>query len=418
VKEGEALREIAAKRTRFSKTYELGDGQRRVEIGQLPMHFERDGLLHDIDLRHEADDARGQFVFRNCPYSLRIDRQAPAYAYNSLGGKRVSVELVTDARGCLAEGGLYKWAEVGKATDYVIQPLPAGCATLLILNGPDSPREWSWRVNGDMGLIVPLVGKDSAGRRLELIETRDVKAGLIGMRWTGRTVAPGVLRHLQRTQWSDNVTWPVIIDPTVNEAVAANEDDAFSVWAADGTAFASFNAGGSVAYAGRYNTLRLYGGVRFQTVPVPNAASLNSATLTLNVIIVNGTPDINIFGNDIDDAAAWADPGNRVKNITKTSAVTNKAIWSAGTDNSIDVASIVSEIISRAGWASNNDMAFGLFNNAADGVDNMVFAALEHATLTEARLSISYGAADPVTTRMTGRGLTQSRLLKRPALVN
>lgn len=387
------MRELEHKRTRFSKTFDLGNGQHRLEVGQLPRHFERDGKLHDIDLTPEGDAGRRHYVLRNCPYSLRIDKDAPAYAYNSLSGKRVSVELVTTARGCLAEDGLYKWSEVGPDTDYVIQPLPQGCATLLFLHSAKAPRRWSWRVQGDISLIHPLVGKDSTGRRLELIERRIPESGEIEIEWTGRTVSASDLRRNGRASWSEEVTWPVFIDPTVNENIAANGDDARSFWM-NGTAFSTFTAGDNLNTAGRFVSQFPYVGLRFQTIAVPAGATINSATLTVRTTVVVGSPNINIYGNDVDDAAVWADPDNRIKNIAKTTAVTNRSSWTANADNAITVTAIVAEIIARAGWASNNDIAFGLFNAATAAATHAVqIVALEHATLTEARLSINYTAA-------------------------
>lgn len=388
------MRELEAKRTVFSKTFDLGEGRHRLEIGQLPMHFERDGALHDIDLTPEFDESRKNHAVKDGPYSLRVADDRPAYFYNARSGKSVEVELSGVAGKPLVEGGLFKWAEVGRDTDYVIQPLPAGCSTLLILHGPEAPRKWSWRIDGDMGMIVPLVGKDAAGRLLELIERRDADAGVIEVEWTGRTIAPGQLRREKRATWTDEVSWPVAIDPTINENIAANGDDAFSIWIGSGATFYQFYGGGTVLAAGRYASGRFYAGLRFQTIAIANTATINSATLTVRVTTVDGSPNINIFGNDTDDAAAWADPGNRVKNITKTTAVTNKSSWTAAADNAVDVTTVVAEVIARAGWASNNDLAFGFFDNGAGTALNRVsFAALEHATLTEARLSIDYSSA-------------------------
>lgn len=384
------MHEIEGKRTRFSKTFDLGNRRKRLEIGQLPCHFERDGKFHDIDLTPQWDGARGQHLIRNCPYSLRISDEVPAYAYNSLSGKRVSVILNATPSKALVEGGLFKWAEVGRDTDYVIQPLPQGCATLLMLHGPDAPREWFWDIAGDIGLIAPLVGKDSAGRRLELVERRDDNGARIHVAWTGRTLAPGMLRLKQRVAWTDEVTWPVIIDPTVNENIAANGDDAGSFWNNNGNTFSAFTAGATAMTVGRVSTLRAYAGLRFQTIPIANTATIDTATLTVRTTTVGGTPDLDIYGNDTDDAAVWANPGNRIKNITKTTAFTNKATWNANADNAITVTSVVAEIIARAGWASNNDLAFGLFNAAVAGTHVIIIAGLEHATLTEARLAIDY----------------------------
>jgi hypothetical protein len=413
--------ELPDRRTVTSKLYDLGEGQFRRIISRVPLHYERNGELLDIDLAPE-DDGNDR-VLRNCPYSLKIAKNEPAYAYNALGGKRVSVELVTDASGCLYEDGLYKWAEVGADTDYVIQALPYGVSTLLILQGPSAPRTWTWNVQGDLDMIRPLVGRDSAGRLLELIETRTPGQGnqaTIQIEWTGRTITRAALRAAGSAVFSEDVTWPAVIDPVVNENIGANADDVFSLWGAGGANFLDFQTANTLIYAGRYNTERFYGGLRFQTVGVPAGATINSATLTMRITGVTGTPNLNFIGNDVDDAAAWANPGNRVKNITQTAAVVNDATWSSGSDNTATVTSIVAEIVARAGWASGNDMAFGIFDAAASGVNFLNFAALDHATLTEARLSIDYteaGGGGGVA-RKPGRGLTQSVLLKPRALIN
>jgi hypothetical protein len=413
--------ELLDRRTVTSKLYDLGGGQFRRVISRVPMHFERGGQLLDIDLAPE-DDGNDRAV-RNCPYSLKIAKNEPAYAYNALDGKRVSVELVTDAAGCLYEDGLYKWAEVGTDTDYVIQALPYGVSTLLILQSPQSPRVWTWNIQGDLDMIRPLVGRDSAGRLLELIETRTPGQGnnaTIQIEWTGRTITRSALRAAGRSVTSEDVTYPVVIDPVVNENIAANADDVFSLWGADGANFLDFQTANTLIYVGRYNTERFYGGLRFQTVGVPAGATINSATLTMRITGLSGTPNLNFAGNDVDDAPAWATPGNRVKNIVQTTAVVNDATWSSGSDNTATVTSVVAEIIARAGWASGNDMAFGIFDAAASGVNFMNFAALDHATLTEARLAIDYtaGGGGGGSVRGPGRGLTQSVLLKPRALIN
>jgi hypothetical protein len=408
------MREIEAKRTSHSKTFDLGNGQRRLEIGQQPQHFEQNGKWVDIDLDSHETDELGHHVLRQCPYTLKISRDRPAYEYTSLSGKRVDVELVTNAGVPVFEGGLFKW-NIGRDTDYVIQPLPAGCTTLLVLQTPRASRVWSWRVLGDIDLIVPLVGKDSGGRHLELIETRDKPAGTITVEWTGRTIAPRELRRAKQAVWTDDITWPVIIDPTVNENIAANADDVFSAWAVSGAVFSTFIGDVTGVNAGRVGTYRTYGGVRFQTIAVPAGATINAATLTVRLTSVTGSPDLNIYGNAVDDAAAFASPGNRVKSMTKTSAVTNKTAWTSGADNDIAVTSIVAEILGRAGWASNNDIAFGLFNNKTTGTHRISFAALEHATLTEARLSIDYtaaGAGGAVLDHYVDKPFAESRFVK------
>src|SRR5690606_20998312 len=91
------------------------------------------------------------------------------------------------------------------------------------------------------------------------------------------------------------------------------------------------------------------------------------------------------------DAPAWSE-GSRVRTITKTAAFTT--ITPSGTGlYTIGVTGIMQEIVNRAGWASGNDVRFGLFDNVGSGSNNVVMAALEHATRTEAQLEIEYEEA-------------------------
>ena len=55
-----------------------------------------------------------------------------------------------------------------------------------------------------------------------------------------------------------------------------------------------------------------------------------------------------------------------------------------------DVKGPVQEVIDRTGWASSNDIRFGIFVQALKATQ---FAALEHATGTEAKLDITYTVA-------------------------
>src|SRR3990172_477914 len=360
------MQELKHKRTINSKTYALEGGERKLVLGKYPLHFENEGKLRTINLTPRFDEGRNQYTLRDCPYSLCVSNVTPAYAYNSLNGKRVSVELETSSSIPVVEGELFKWAEVGLDTDYVIQPLPVGCSTLLFLHSKNSPRKWRWKILGDMDLINPLTGKDSGGRRLELVERRDKISGVVEVEWTGRTTSSKLLRNKKRIVYTEEVTYPALIDPTVNETVVASADDANSTWNGGGATFSQFSSNGLGLRAGRLGDYRYYAGIRFQTIPIPVGATITSATLSLSSTDV-GTPNINVFGNDVDDAAIYSDPGNRIKNIVKTTAVTNKANWVNNAVNTVTVTSIVAEILARAGWASNNDIAFGFFNAATAG---------------------------------------------------
>jgi hypothetical protein len=416
---GSPVIEEIARRTPNSKTWALGGRRKRLEIARRPIHYQKDGTFRDISLGHRID--RGHYCVDDAPFTLRIALGEPAYRYENPRGQSVEVMLI-QADGqpirvsdCIAGGELFKWGAVARQADYVLQPTLGGCSALLFLHDETAPKRWTWSVAGDARLLRPAHGRDAKGQTLELVETR--KDGRLTVEWTGRATSRQLLRANRGAAWSTDIVWPVVIDPTVNENVSAGADDAGSIWSNNGATFYAFFGVSTALLAGDLGTRRYYAGVRFQTVPIPASATIDLATLTVRAILAI-TPNINIFGNDVDDAAAWADPGNRIKNITKTTASTNVTSWTANADNAITVTSIVAEILGRAGWASNNDVAFGFFNNAGAGTNIIQFAALEHATLTEARLSIDYteagGAAAP---NVVGKGLTESRFLHPRALV-
>lgn len=394
------MREIVEKRKLHSKTYDLGGGKRRLEVGRRPLHYDDgSGVLVDIDLAPRRD--RGHLLVDRAPFSLRIQEDVPRYLYTSRTGRYVEVTLMAQA--VKPVSGDTVWG-IGANASYTLRPTPRGCLALLHLLDATAPRVWEWRIVGDRSLLAPITGTDARGQRLELLTTWI--GDVLRVEWTGRATSQVWLRRRGKEPiWTENVAYPVAIDPTVNENIVAGGDDVFSVW--NGGSFVLFQDAFSQIYCQIFSSIAYYAGVRFQTIAIPSGSIVNSATLTLRGTALV-SPNINLYGNDVDDAAVWVNPGNRVKNITKTTAVTNISSWNDSADNAIDVTSIVAEILGRTGWVSNNNVAFGFFPISGE-ID---FAALEHATLTEARLSIDYTeAGGSSTAQVTGAGLTECRLL-------
>lgn len=129
--------------------------------------------------------------------------------------------------------------------------------------------------------------------------------------------------------------------------------------------------------------------LRFLNVAVPQGATIDSATLTLNITTVEGTPNTTLYGVDADDAAAFADPGNMPLAATKTTASADPD--PAGTGSKvITITSIVQEIVNRVGWTSGNAMAFVGVNSAGSGSNYWFAEDLEEAGTAEATLDITY----------------------------
>jgi len=102
-------------------------------------------------------------------------------------------------------------------------------------------------------------------------------------------------------------------------------------------------------------------GTRFTGLAIPQGATINSAYLEFETAETDtGTTNLVIYGEDIDDASAFAAAANDISNRTTTTASVN---WSPGAWNTVnelhqtpDLSAIIKEIIDRPGWVSGNDL--------------------------------------------------------------
>lgn len=180
---------------------------------------------------------------------------------------------------------------------------------------------------------------------------------------------------------------------SVSINITANADDAD--YESD---FGVFDNAGSGVLAGHTSVKavdRTYAaGFRFLNVNVPQGTVVTSATLTLDVLSVGGTPNNTLRGDDVDDAPAWADTaGNRPGTlVSPTTATVNPGVTTTGLIE-IDVKGPVDEIFARGGWLPNNAMRFDVVDNSGTGNNNFNSAALDGA-FTEANLTIVFPSGD------------------------
>ena len=378
------MREIIEKRRPHCKVFDLGGRKRKVRVSRAPLHYVRDGRLVDIDTTPRL--AGKLLEVTEAPYRLKIDPERPAYLYTTATGRQVEVELIevggkpVNARGSAQEAGTVRWKGIAPATDVAFRPLRKGIEALVVLYGPEAPRTWKWRVRGDKDLLLPPKGHDAKQQRLELTHSYD--GDVLTVEWTGRATSRKMLRRKQRS--TDDIAWPAIVDPSVNESIVAGSDDG-------GTDGFGQYLNYSVVYAGFYNN-PYYAGVRFQTLALPQGAVITSAILTIDIVSLFDPASIRVFGDDADDVPTWS-TGSRIRDITKTSEFADIAPQSTGL-YPIGVTGIVQEIVDRTGWASGNNMRFGMFHNGPNnGMRIIGIACLEHATRTEAQLEIEYEEA-------------------------
>ena len=166
---------------------------------------------------------------------------------------------------------------------------------------------------------------------------------------------------------------------TWSGACGASADDAKQ----NGTAM-SLTASMSVGNATNYL------GVRFPNVTVPQGATINSATLTVDVpsTAVDTPAGVTWYGELATNAAAFTTTASDITNRAPTSAT---LVWSGSDigagDKALTVTSIVQEIVNQGGWASGNAMALLLY-----GVSSCAIQITSYDTSTTlcARLAIDY----------------------------
>jgi len=169
---------------------------------------------------------------------------------------------------------------------------------------------------------------------------------------------------------------------TETKDIAANDDDAYSSANLNG-----FFQGDDALLAGVQSSSDFTAGLRFTGFSSSlQGASVSSATLTINIVDVLGSPDLDVYGEDADSAAAWSS-GRRPGDITKTTNSKNITPSSTGSLD-IDVKDIVQEIVNRSGWSS--DIAFGILNNAGGSNNSIDFDAHEKSGGTPASLEVTW----------------------------
>lgn len=176
---------------------------------------------------------------------------------------------------------------------------------------------------------------------------------------------------------------------TFNASTAASSDDAMQ--SGSTVTLADFNLG---LYWSDY-----WIGLRFLNVTIPAGAVISAATLTVTVVGTAGDdPDLRIYGQDADDAAAFTTTANDISGRPRTTAYTT---WTAtgigaGSKTSPDFAAVIQEIIDRAGWASGNDIALILDSQSGALFD---FRSWDYGSGTAPAISITYTAGSGQTVK-------------------
>lgn len=375
--------EIRAKRGARSKHFRLRDGRERIICALRPLHY-RD----DSGRWAEPNPVLRRGQISAAHYRLQLLPGVAGWSYRSRSGGAATIRLDSIAGRKLGrvgppeiDGELAHWTDLAPGLSLTLQCLPAKIRSYITLADAAAPRSWEWAIAADTDLAARIAdnarGWDAEGRRNRLeLSTVETPGGLTGKRtlyrqrvtWTGR-VSRIANRRTRQRRWFDDPQYPVTIDPDITEDIAAEADDG---WVSDD----EFNEG-NILWGWEYGT-GAYPVWRFQGVAVDQGASISLAELKIYVNdSYNGYDDQpGVYGVDIDDCPAWGSSNApyyysfvpvlfQPYGRWTTANSGTVAIDSSGA-KTVDVTSVVQEIVDRAGWASGNDL--GLFGVSADSM--------------------------------------------------
>lgn len=427
------MKEIIEKRSLSTKTFDLGNGKFlcRGQVGAIHVPEDVNAAIagqptvyHDPDC--SLEDVGDHYQVKRAWYSLTVPKAGVSFTYTSKisGEATLSLEFVgsdkIDPTAIpVVSGNTVTWSEVHPGIDIRLVLKPKKVEMFKVIKNANAARRFIWKIEADekgkdFKISPKLFGNDNSNgtgrldqtgrqkqRGLELTKLETAKQLLNGKyvwrqteTWTGRTIAETDPKTRIKS-YSNEVIYPVEIDPTVNESIIADLDDVAEA------------SGALTTVSGEYLSHYAYGilfqpyygrwaGFRFQTINVPQGATIDSATLTIDVNGVGGAGSVTayVYGDDVDDAAAWG-ASSRPSQITKTTAKTSLTGIDSVTTHAIDVQSIVQEIVDRASWVANNDMRFAFLGGTSErsvSIDD--YAATNN---TVATLDITYTAGGGTT---------------------
>jgi len=177
-------------------------------------------------------------------------------------------------------------------------------------------------------------------------------------------------------------------------SIAANNDD----YDHTSNNFFTDDAELRVGKFGSGNTAHL--GCRWDNVSIPKGSTVTSAVIDFvsddgKTVGGGGTCNSKISAVDEDDAArATSDATCDTDDGNRTSAQVDWDFTIVDADGTgfqtADFASVVQEILDRPGWASGQAMLFHIDDDGSSAGNLQSFAALNHATLTEPKITIVY----------------------------
>lgn len=383
--------EVVEKRTERSKTFSLGPNTFHLSQSIGPVHYkDENGDWQEIDLSFRAAETEAGLVYRmdKAAYIAEVFTDRVGWRHTSREGWWRQVELLAIDGRPVEYGGTVRVNDNVVLYDGVAPGVDMKvCAYRLkseVFKKLEQPCELTWRVTQSDGaggtFQEKTAGWDKGGDTLEMVTRLDGET--FTETWTGR-VSKVVDKRTRRKAWTTEPEYPVVVDASITEEIAANADDGYESNSANW--FFAYDAN----QIGRQAATVAHAGLRWQTLAIPNTATVSAATLTVRATVRSGTPAFRVYADDVDDAVAWS-ANNRPSGITKTTAYADGTVTAVGAGKTVAITAPIAEVIARSGWASGNDLRVAVLNRATAAPNYVFIEDYQAAGTDEPQLDITY----------------------------
>jgi hypothetical protein len=416
------------KRGRFFRTFvNTITGRKIQKLYRTPQHYrdiEGNWQEYDFTWRREGDE----WVNDGGPWTARINLSDSLLVFTDLDGEKFELQLLEiGGRKVSAlpvprvEGERLIFPDVAAHTNIVFRSSAKGISVLRILKSALSPRSFKWQSIGNRDskrtkMAIEAMGienlrlladrtKHDGHRRLELktdlssvVDLPDGRSFFeINEIWTGRASRTNADRT---KEWVEDVAYPVLIDPTFGPTNIQNQANDGREYV-HGTAPGWDNNLNRILIGHTALTATFAGGLRWQSISVPQGASIASATINLSADSIAGSPVIQAKGDLQTNAPVFSISDlptgvNSVGTVTWTPTATGTA--------DINVTGAVQAIVNQTGWSSSNAMRFALVESATGGGGRYIYigAQAAHSEGYLANLRIVWTSAPTTTLEQEG----------------
>jgi len=224
--------------------------------------------------------------------------------------------------------------------------------------------------------------EDSAGSHPEIMQ----RVRRLGVNYFAEVDVPW--------SWLQSASYPITIDPTIDEQVVASGDDGY--WSSQ--PYINITSGDMTMgyYSADHPDCSIW--ARFDNFTVPAGATIDTASPDL-LNRYAGTRDVTVMAyfDDVDDAVAPTTAvGAQVLYSTHTDAGTSfsmigsiSTVWCGYSNYFIDFATALQEVVNRPGYADGQAVMYTLIEQGSSS-NSMYFTSYNYSTTDAPKIHVEY----------------------------